>query len=91
MKYEWDESKRADNLEKHGVDFAKAQAFEWDSALVTLDTRQDYGESRYRAYGFIGDRVYVLAYTERSSAIRIISFRKANRREILLYLGERND
>lgn len=51
MDYEWDEAKAQLNLEKHGVAFETVYAFEWDTALVHEDDREDYGEERYRSMG----------------------------------------
>jgi uncharacterized DUF497 family protein len=85
MRYEWDESKRAANLAQHGVDFMAAEDFEWDTAVETIDDRFDYGEERWVALGHIRERVYVLVYTNRTEAIRIISLRKANKRESEFY------
>ncbi len=46
------------------------------------DRRRDYGEDRYRLLGAVDERAYVIVYTLRGSAIRIISARKANRKEV---------
>lgn len=81
MKYEWDEGKRLTNLQKHGIDFIDIISFEWDSAVVAEDSRQEYGEQRYAAYGFIENRLCCLVYTMRKDIIRIISLRKANGKE----------
>ncbi len=85
MQYEWDEKKNAVNQSKHGVDFCQAEGFEWDSAVEEVDDRQDYGEIRYCALGYIGERIYSMVYTQRVEAIRIISLRKANKREVKQY------
>ena len=85
MLYEWDERKRAENLAKHGVDFAAAGTFDWDSALVLRDVRFEYGESRFIAIGRIGRRVHVMVFTTRNGNVRLIGLRKANRREIRRY------
>lgn len=85
MEYEWDEPKRRRNREKHGVDFVAARAFDWDAATIRPDNRTDYGEPRYKAYGYIGERFMVLVYTRRAEMIRVISLRRANRREIKRY------
>ncbi len=45
----------------------------------------DYGEDRYRLFGTIEGRAYVVVYTVRGSAIRIISARKANAKEVADY------
>ena len=52
---------------------------------VGQDRRRDYGEYRYRLLGRIDGRAYVVVYTVRGSAIRIISARKANRKEVAEY------
>jgi uncharacterized protein len=83
--YEWDEGKRAANLRDHGVDFAEARHFDWDTAVVTIDDREDYGELREMALGFIGVRLHAMAFTQRGDTVRIISLRKANRVEMRRY------
>lgn len=55
--------------------------FDWDSAMVALDDRYDYGEDRYQAVGFIDNRLFVVVFTIRGDDIRVISLRKANNRE----------
>lgn len=84
---EWDEDKRAANLEKHGVDFSDALEFEWDTALTADDARQDYSEPRFVSIGFIGPRLHVLVWTPRGERFRVISLRKANAREVKRYAG----
>jgi len=85
MQYEWDEKKRLANFVRHEIDFADAVNFEWDTAIEARDDRFDYGEERWVAVGFISDRLYVMVYTFRPPNIRIISLRKANKRETLFY------
>lgn len=86
MDYEWDEAKRKANVAKHGVDFADAADFEWGSAVIRVDDREDYGELREVALGFIGVRLHVMAYTPRGEAMaRIIMLRKATKNEIRAY------
>lgn len=88
MKYEWDESKREINLIKHGVDFECLVDFEWDTAVITVDDRRDYNEQRWVAAGKIDGRLHIVVYTLRSDIIRVISLRKANKREIQFYEKE---
>ena len=78
----WDERKRAANLRKHGVDFAIAELFDFAAAATIIDDRRDYGEVRYRAFGAVAGRFYVIIFTRRGEHVRIISARKANAREI---------
>jgi hypothetical protein len=77
----WDEAKRGANIEKHGIDFAAAEAFEWKSAIVVDDTRCQYGERRRIALGLIGASLHSLVYTRRAGTMRIISLRLASRKE----------
>ena len=55
------------------------------SLLVEHDQRWEYGEERFRALGVIDRRVFVVVFTRRVRAIRIISARKANSREVKRY------
>jgi uncharacterized DUF497 family protein len=90
MAYEWDEAKRLSNLKKHGVDFADVEAFDWENAHIELDDRFDYGEERLYALGFLRGEIYSISYTERNETIRIISFRKAEKREAWRYEKAKN-
>ncbi len=81
MQYGWDENKREANLDKHDVDFLAALEFDWQTALVYEDARSGYEEHRFWALGLIQERVHVLVFTRRESFVRIISLRKANKRE----------
>jgi uncharacterized DUF497 family protein len=49
--------------------------------VVAIDDRKDYGEVRYRAFGVIDARIYVLVFTARGAQTRIISLRRANAKE----------
>jgi uncharacterized DUF497 family protein len=50
-----------------------------------VDGRRDDGETRYVALGFLAERLHVLCFTEATEAIRVISLRKANSREVSRY------
>lgn len=80
-RFTWDERKRAANVDKHGVDFAIVERFEFDTAIVIVDDRKDYGEIRYRALDLIGGRLHALVFATRAGWIRVISLRRANDRE----------
>jgi len=82
MTYEWDEKKNAQNIIKHGFDFADASLIDWGDAVIFEDVRQDYDETRFIAYGYMGARLTVTVYTMRGDSMRIISLRKANQREV---------
>ena len=79
MQYEWDEVKRQSNAQKHGIDFQEVEVFDWDSALVERSDRA--GEVRFVAVGYIDLRLCCIVFTERRTRIRVISLRRASRRE----------
>ena len=85
MKVEFDPDKSQRNIAERQLSFELAEAFEWETALIWEDNRQDYGEIRFCALGYIGVRIYHLVFTLRSGRIRVISLRKANRREVQRY------
>jgi uncharacterized DUF497 family protein len=82
---EFDASKDDANRRKHGVPLALALMFDWDSVIATPDIRRDYGERRMVGYAVMDRRLYCVVYVERGRNIRIISLRKANRREVRRY------
>jgi hypothetical protein len=77
----WDEAKRLVNLAKHGVDFGDVDGFNWTKAQIRFDGRRDYGEVRFVAVVPGGAELFLVVYTERHGEKRIISARRANRRE----------
>lgn len=81
MDITYDPSKDRSNQQKHGVSLAEASGLDWDTALERLDARDDYGEDRYQALGFIGERLYCAVYVDREDRRRMISLRKANNRQ----------
>ena len=85
MEFEWDEAKRRSNLDKHGVDFTDAALVLADAPLILEDTRYDYGEQRCIALGERYGLLFVVAFTLRNGAFRIISARRANSRERNFY------
>ena len=82
MKFEWNEEKNRLNIRKHGLDFADAEEIFESPILISKDDRKNYGENRFVGMGYIKGRVMVLIFTKREpNIIRIISLRKANKRE----------
>lgn len=88
MRYEHDPEKLALNVAKHGVWFHLAEEFEWETATIEVDSRRSYGETRFKATGLVGTRLYLMIFCFRSAAVRIISFRKANSREARRYADQ---
>jgi uncharacterized DUF497 family protein len=85
VKIEFDPAKDALNRHKHGVSLALAARIDWLGMLAIPDNRRPYGEERYIAATPIDDRLYVVVFTIRNDTLRVISLRKANRREIKRY------
>jgi len=85
-RYTWSEAKRIANLRDHRVDFTAVSAFEWETAFVSIDDREDYGELREVAIGFIGTILYVLVFTERTNVIRVISLRRSEKSDLRKYV-----
>ena len=82
MRFEWDEVKRQVNIRKHGLDFADAVDMFSRPMLVAPDTSEDYGENRWRGLGWIEGRLIQIVFIDKEpDIIRIISLRKATRRE----------
>ncbi len=79
--FEWDEEKSVRNLRVHGLDFAYATALFDNPVAEREDTRRDYGEQRIIAIGMIENECFVVIYTPRGGRRRIISVRRANRKE----------
>ncbi len=61
----------------------------WETALLQEDRRKDYCETRVRVLAWLGDRLHVAVITMRGDAVHVISFRKANRKEVEWYGQER--
>jgi uncharacterized DUF497 family protein len=86
MDFEWDEAKSDLCRKSRNFDFAYVISIFIDPLLVIeKDQRWDYGEDRFKATGAIEGRIFVVIYTKRVSAIRVISARRANRREVKRY------
>lgn len=62
-----------------------AGRLEWDTAITWVDTRKDYDEDRQCGIGHIGLTLYFVAFVDRGQTRRIISLRKANRKEVKRY------
>ena len=86
MRIEFDPAKDAANQAKHGVSLALAVELDWDAALVWVDARFEYAELRVIALVPKTEILYYVAFVERGAARRIISLRRANRREVRHYV-----
>jgi uncharacterized protein len=77
---DFDPAKKAINLSKHGISLARW--VDLDIKVAFVDDRYDYGEIRYRAYGYIDGVAYYLAFTGRNGEVRPISLRRAHAKEM---------
>lgn len=85
MIFAYDTAKDSRNLECHGVSLGDAARMDWGATIVKPDKRREYGEARLIGYGPIGDRLYCVVFADRGHVLRIISLRRANRREVVRY------
>lgn len=81
MDIEFDTAKDETNIAKHGVSLALALVILDGPIAVVPDQRRDYGEPRFNAFGLVAGRLFVCTYTPRGSTLRVISLRKAHKKE----------
>jgi uncharacterized protein len=86
MKIEFDPAKNMANQTKHGLNLALAVELDWDAALVWVDERFEYNEVRMIALAPKTETLYYVAFVDRGDVRRIISLRRANRREVKHYV-----
>jgi uncharacterized DUF497 family protein len=85
MLFTWSERKRTINLKQHGLDFVDAARVFEGATFTFEDDRFAYGEQRFETLGLLAGIPVSIVHTETDHEIRIISFRKATRREAELY------
>jgi hypothetical protein len=86
MDFEWDMAKSNLCQISRNFDFIYVMSVFIDpNLLIEKDQRWDYGEERFRALGLLDEKVFVVIYTKRPAVMRIISARRANRREVRRY------
>ena len=93
MLFEWDSRKERSNIEMHGIDFdTAALVFGDDYRIERFDWQHSFEEDRYITIGSIKGLLAVLTvvYTERGRVIRIISARRATKREAEEYYNGYN-
>ena len=81
MNISFDPAKNQRNIQTRGLLFERAAEFDFATAVIRPDERRAYPEPRFVALGWLDSRLHVLCYSPLPDGIRIISFRKANRRE----------
>ncbi|MBN2691704.1 MAG: BrnT family toxin [Burkholderiaceae bacterium] len=86
MRIEFDPAKDAANQTKHGVSLSMAGDLDWEAALVWVDERFEYRETRMIALAPKTEILYYVAFVDRGEVRRVISLRRANRREVKHYV-----
>ena len=89
MAITFDPAKNARNTDERGLSFERVADLEWNTAVIAEDTRCDYGEPRLLVMALLDGRLHTAVVTPRGEDLRVISFRRANRREVRLY-GKRD-
>jgi uncharacterized DUF497 family protein len=85
MEITYDAAKNERNIAERGLSFDRAADFDLAGAVVLIDDRKEYGETRYRAFGMLDGRMHAMAFVETEGGIRVISLRRANKREVKRY------
>jgi uncharacterized DUF497 family protein len=85
MDITYDANKNDRNVIDRGLSFDMVSDIDWNTAVIVEDIRKDYGERRFQVFGRIEKRLYVAVITGRDDAVHVISFRKANTREVKIY------
>lgn len=81
MEVTFDPAKDKRNRRVHGISLSRAEDFDTPTAFIALDDREDYGEDRFNAIGFLDGRLHYMTFTMQGSMLRVISLRKATKRE----------
>jgi uncharacterized protein len=89
MIFEWDEKKSASNKLKHGIDFETARSL-WDDPFRVEIQTSFPDENRSVLISRIGNKIWTSIFTVREGSIRIISVRRARKREAMLYESKEN-
>ena len=91
MEFTWSELKRATNLKTHGLDFVDAARVFAGATYTFEDDRFSYGEKRFVTLGLLAGIPVSIVHTETDHEIRVISFRKATKREAKIYFNQVQD
>ncbi|PWF39011.1 BrnT family toxin [Massilia glaciei] len=86
MKIEFDPGKETANLSKHGVSLSMANELDWEAALEWIDDRFEYVEIRMIALAPRTNLLYYVAFVDFHDVRRVISLRRATRREVKYYV-----
>ena len=85
MKIEYDPKKNEWNIKERNLSFEQVADLNWITSETYEDARKNYPEHRYITLAYLDNRLHVVCYTPIEGGIRVISFRKANKREQRVY------
>jgi uncharacterized DUF497 family protein len=91
MEFTWSETKRSANVKAHGLDFVDAPRVFEGTTYTFEDDRFSYGEQRFVTLGLLAGIPVSVVHTESEHEIRVISFRKATKREAQIYFDAIQD
>ena len=86
MQIDFDPKKDLANRAIHGVSLAIAASLDWDAALVWVDDQFEYDELRMIALAPASNALYYVAFVDRTEVRRIVSVRRATRKEVAYYV-----
>ena len=89
MPITFDPAKNRRNIALRGLSFDLAGEMDWTTVLIRVDARKRYPEPRYLATGLIQGEVHAVVFAFEDSRLRVISLRKANRKETRLWRASR--
>ena len=89
MKFEWDKAKHAKTLREPGIGFDDGARIFEGAVMIWQDARRNYGEERFRTVGDSEGDILHVVFTWRGAAVRIISVRRANRKETKAWLSQK--
>lgn len=81
MEFDYNPAKNRANIEKHGIPLFKANEINLETLHIEQDLRKAYSEDRFIGTGYLDRRLHVMIFTPREGKLRVISLRKANKRE----------
>lgn len=77
----YDPKKNERNIRERGLSFGQVAELDFTAALIEEDTRRNYGERRMRALAFLDGRLHAVVYVHVDADTRVISFRRASKKE----------
>ena len=88
MDITYDPGKNQRNIDERSLSFDRVKDLDFSRAIFKIDDRQDNGEIRWRGFAPMDDRVHAFVFVKLEFGIRVISFRKANRKVVRHYEKE---